>query len=261
MRLGSLVVCLFTFFGSYASVQDSLGMEKDTITDITYVKYFVEPGETIYALSTSYGVSISRLMEINPELEDGLKVGQVLLIPYNEEFFARKQAKEKEENIVTHEVQPGETLYSISRKYNVGIGEILKWNGMELKAGQKIVVGSSTTPQVASAKPVDSVKENSEPVKEEPKGTTISTVSSASVAPNEEVKEPVEVVIPTESVKTYNYDPSLRQIMIIPFDPHLYFSDADDAIAEVSNIPRVKVREVFRRRTPCLAHSSKLPEL
>ncbi len=255
MRLGSLIVCLLAFFCSYASIQDSLGVERDTITNITYVKYFVEPGETIYALSTSYGVSISQLMEINPELEDGLKVGQVLLIPYNEEFFARKKAKEEKEDLVVHEVQPGETLYSISRKYNVGIGEILKWNGMGLKAGQKIVVGPNSeakTKAAASTEPI-AVEVKPEPKKTEPKETTISTVSSASVAPKEIVVEvPVEVVIPKETVKTYNYDPSLRQIMVIPFDPHLYFSDADDAIAEVSNIPRVKVREVFRRRLNAL---------
>ena len=41
-------------------------------------------------------------------------------------------------------------------------------------------------------------------------------------------------------------------LLIIPFDPHLYFSDADDEIAARSKIPRVKVREVFRRRMDAL---------
>lgn len=242
MKLGSLIICLLSFFGTFASIQDSIGVEKDTITKITYVKYFVEPGETIYRLSTNYGVSISSLMEINPELEEGLKVGQVLLIPYNESFFERKREKEKEgANRVYHQVKPGETLYSLSKKYNVGIAEILKWNGMDLKAGQKVVVGvdqkeSNTTEQVQ--KTTDA------------KPKTMSTQSSASVQTVEEIKS--EVVIPKEKVKTYNFDPDLRQILVVPFDPHLYFSDADDAIAEVSNIPRVKVREVFRRRLNAL---------
>lgn len=252
MKFWSLIICLFSFLGTYASIQDSVGTELDTVTNVTYVKYFVEPGETIYKLSTSYGVSISKLMEINPELEEGLKVGQVLLIPYNKEFFERKRAKEKaEDNLVTHEVKPGETLYSISRKYNVGIGEILKWNGMELKAGQKIVVGS--TPEVV--KDADFSKEESEiEVKKDPKINTMSSVSSASLSKTDEEKkaEVKEVIIPKEKVSVYNFDPSLRQILVVPFDPHLYFSDADDAIAEVSNIPRVKVRDVFRRRLNAL---------
>ena len=46
----------------------------------------------------------------------------------------------------------------------------------------------------------------------------------------------------------YDYDPDFQQVLIVPFDPHLYFSDADDEIAARSNIHRTMVREVFRRR-------------
>ncbi|MGB3618166.1 MAG: peptidoglycan-binding protein, partial [Catalinimonas sp.] len=38
------------------------------------------------------------------------------------------------------------------------------------------------------------------------------------------------------------------RILVIPFDPYLYFSDADEEIAQGSNLPRPEVRHYFRRR-------------
>src|SRR5690606_6251768 len=39
-----------------------------------------------------------------------------------------------------------------------------------------------------------------------------------------------------------------QRILVVPFDPYLYFSDADDEIARHSKIPRQNVRHVFRGR-------------
>ncbi len=44
----------------------------------------------------------------------------------------------------THEVQPGETLFSISRQYDVTVGDLRRWNDLEsdnLSNGQEILVG------------------------------------------------------------------------------------------------------------------------
>ena len=41
-------------------------------------------------------------------------------------------------------------------------------------------------------------------------------------------------------------------MLVIPFDPYLYFSDADDEIASVSKMQRTKVRQAFRRRLNAL---------
>lgn len=45
---------------------------------------------------------------------------------------------------ITHEVKPGETLYSISRQYNCTVEQLREWNpemGSVLKSGEKLVVG------------------------------------------------------------------------------------------------------------------------
>ena len=110
----------------------------------------------------------------------------------------------------------------------------------------------TTHPSAAVPKVVENTK------KEVPV-TTPAETSKKEVKPvNAETKPVVEnksIVQEAEVVKQtyrYRFDTTLQQVLIIPFDPHLYFSDADDEIAKASNIPRVKVREVFRRRLDAL---------
>ncbi|HOA47002.1 MAG TPA: LysM peptidoglycan-binding domain-containing protein [Paludibacteraceae bacterium] len=49
-----------------------------------YEYYVVPPKQTLYSLSRQKGVSIDELVELNPELKDGLKAGQTLKIPIKE---------------------------------------------------------------------------------------------------------------------------------------------------------------------------------
>lgn len=48
-------------------------------TDTANIKmHRVEQGQTLYSLAKQYGTTVEKLMELNPELKDGLKIGQVL---------------------------------------------------------------------------------------------------------------------------------------------------------------------------------------
>ena len=261
-----LVVVFFTLnvHASTLGIQDSVGTK--TEAGKTFIQYLVSPGETIYRISTSYGVSISELLEINPTLENGLKVGQVLLIPFRPTLQHKEQGateihvQNNESSEVVHTVQPGETLYSLSRKYKVSVGDLLKWNGMELQAGQKIVVNKEG-PKTPDQAP-EEVKVVEEPVVVKPKPQPVVTPRVVETTPKEEVKETIIVAPKNQAVTLeqevtkqhyrYRFDSTLKQVLIVPFDPHLYFSDADDEIARGSNINRVKVREVFRRRLDAL---------
>src|SRR6478609_7651170 len=151
-KLYTLIVLLVAVQGTViAGVKDSLGVTK--INSKLHVRYMVEPSETLYGISTKYGISADDLIEINPELEYGLKVGQIINIPYNPESIARSRKVEapKADNKVYHKVQPGETLYSLAKRYNTTVDQLMKWNNMDLKAGQEIVVGEN--PQTATVTP------------------------------------------------------------------------------------------------------------
>lgn len=44
-------------------------------------EYIVKPKETLYSLSTQFGISQEKLIELNPELKDGLKDGMIIKVP------------------------------------------------------------------------------------------------------------------------------------------------------------------------------------
>ncbi len=234
-----------------ASPLDSIGITKQDGN--FYIKYLVEPGETVYRISTKYGIPVSDLLEENPELEKGLKTGMVLLIPYLPEKKPKGNADE-ESGQTYHIVEKGETFFSLSRKYNIPISDLLKQNNVELKTGQKIIVTKTVT-QIAQKQPeIDPKKTEFNAVKkdvikkEEPKSPDVpKPVENQKALSKPEVPASQVLVASTE---TYNpdYVNSTKKVIVIPFDPYLYFSDADDEIAAVSKMNRTKVRQAFRKR-------------
>lgn len=67
----------------------------------------VKPGETLYAISKMYGVTINSIKDSNPDISESLKAGTKLTIPTSGN------------NSIYYTIQPKETLYSISKKYNI----------------------------------------------------------------------------------------------------------------------------------------------
>jgi LysM repeat protein len=257
-----LLLILITSILSHAGIKDSVGVTK--VNDKLHVQYMVSPGETIYGISTKYGIPVSDLLEINPELESGLKVGQVIIFPYSPEL----KAKGPDDNSIVHKVQPGETLYGIAKKYNTSVNELMRLNNMQLKAGQDLVVGYKNQPKNPANTP-STPPARVEP-KEELKGPEPkekNTTTAVTNTPPKEVKEVKEEAKEVKEVKDaskapaepvaktivpYDFDKSMKQILVIPFDPYLYFSDADAEIAAKSNIAMPKVRQMFRRRLNAL---------
>lgn len=245
-----------------AERQDSVGITK--INGILHLRYMVSPGETIYRISTTYKVSVSDLMDINPELENGLKTGQILSIPYNLDVQnsnlhnpktnTPKVATQKNnitedtltENGVIHTIQPGETYTSIAKKYQISIDELLKVNKIALKIGQKIVINDKLKANVLQ-KSEDKSNNNQQAPQ---KVVTSTPILQPIVANNtkQQLSEDASIVplIPIE------YSNIKSNLLVIPFDPYLYFSDADDEIASVSKMPRTKIRQAFRRRLSAL---------
>jgi LysM repeat protein len=227
----------------------------------------VSPGETIYRISTKYKVPISDLIELNPELEGGLKVGQIISIPYNP-ALALKEEKENTISIANnddnntsttennssksniHIVQAGETLYGLSKKYGVSVEELKKWNNFDLKVGQQIVISNPNNSFSPAPKTI--VKSEETSTTQKPTNNTNTTTPKIDNNPLAKNSLSTEKTTPITSPTPYPYDPSMKQVLIIPFDPYLYFSDADDEIAAASNMHRTKIRQVFRRRMNAL---------
>lgn len=105
-------------------------------------KHTIAKGETLYSISKKYNVSADDLIKSNPELKDGVKENAIIIIPGSAKNGSGGASVSKTSlSKFDYVVQPGETLYSISRKLNVSVDELIKNNPMAkdgISAGQNL---------------------------------------------------------------------------------------------------------------------------
>ncbi|GGA86514.1 hypothetical protein GCM10008015_29030 [Flavobacterium palustre] len=106
----------------------------------------VLPKETKFSIAKKYGITIAELEKKNPEIVANLTVGSHLLIkgtPAKTPVSAQKETPKREvitasvKKYVTYEVKPKETLYSLSKMFDLSQEELLTLNP-ELKNGVEI---------------------------------------------------------------------------------------------------------------------------
>ena len=86
------------------------------------VTYIVKRGDTLYSIANSYGTTVDAIKSLNNLTNNTLTIGQELYIPEGtiiEEF-----------DYVVYKVEPGDTLYSIARKYNTTPDAIKSYNNL-----------------------------------------------------------------------------------------------------------------------------------
>ncbi len=111
--------------------------------------YRVCPGDTLWSISRHFGVSISSLLKANNlSNPDRLKVGQSLVIPPSQKVAASSR------DYVFYEIQKGDTLWSLSRRFKVSMELLASVNNLTersiLRIGQKIRIPSHLTPNYGS---------------------------------------------------------------------------------------------------------------
>lgn len=99
-------------------------------------------GETLMEISQRYGVQLSRLVDYNNLSPiEKLSAGKVVnLKPVALEDMSSPARRTR---TVIHEVGPKEGLYAISRKYNVSVENLRKWNNLttdSLHVGQQLII-------------------------------------------------------------------------------------------------------------------------
>ena len=128
------ILCLGLLNGRLmAAPADSLRVE--TINGQVYVIHKVDKGETLYSISKRYGASMNDIAEASPDVKNGLKAGMTIRVPYQK--TQNTPAKK------IHTVAKGETLYAISRVYDVSYQQLMAWNDLDdtdLKIGQRLTI-------------------------------------------------------------------------------------------------------------------------
>ena len=104
-------------------------------------KYLVQPKETKWRLAYLYGITIQELEQLNPQIKDGLKIGQEIVIPKR----TVEETKALEEAFNYYKVKPKEGFYRLEKKLGVTEADLIALNptlpetglqeGMILKIG------------------------------------------------------------------------------------------------------------------------------
>ncbi len=109
---------------------------KSTASAVNTGSHKVKKGDTLYSIARVYGVKLNDIYAANKGLKaSALKVGKTIKIP-------NSQIKTVALN-TTHTVQSGDTLWSISRKYDMNVDTLMQVNNLpntKLKLGQKLIV-------------------------------------------------------------------------------------------------------------------------
>lgn len=202
-------------YGNKPYVRDSLRTESRN--GLTFVLHKVDPGQTLYSLSKRYNCPISDVIEANPALSGGfaIKVGQEISFPVTKKgspakinipspkpvdskWPAENSGKIEESTEIEkppvvpafHVVKDGETVYSISRLYNLPQEDLIRMNAivdLRISPDEKLLVDKN----YVSAQKHGSIKEiaavervkkiNTVIIPKEHKGRKITEVGMAQV--------------------------------------------------------------------------------
>ena len=97
--------------------------------------YTVKAGDTLWGISNQFGVSVTDLSNLNNVNAQNLQIGQVLKIP--------STSGTNPNTMFMYTVVKGDSLYSIAKKYNTTVDEIVKLNNLKntnLSIGQVLQI-------------------------------------------------------------------------------------------------------------------------
>ena len=87
-------------------------------------QHVIDSSDNINKIAQKYGVLKEQIIELNPNINDTIISGKIILIP--ERVEKKGQRKEVRELVTykTHITKRKETIYSISKKYGITIDEL-----------------------------------------------------------------------------------------------------------------------------------------
>ena len=107
------------------------------------IVYRVRAGETLSSIARRHGMPVTTLARLNNiGTADSLVKGQRLVIKASSRRFRGEGAETGRR--VTYTVRRGDTVYSISKQFQVSVPQLKSWNGLnqhhQIKAGQHLVM-------------------------------------------------------------------------------------------------------------------------
>lgn len=89
-----------------------------TAQNIEHFKHIVQSGETLPAIADKYGMTTNQISVFNPNLSENVVSGQSINIPLSSK------------GCINYKISSGETLYSISKRFQVSLNAIYEVNNI-----------------------------------------------------------------------------------------------------------------------------------
>lgn len=142
-----LYISLFCFFfvsSIYADTAQEYPVRN--IDGKSYYEYTIVQGDGLYGIARRFGIKQSDLHEANPNLDTNIKAGDKILIPIKEDEIMPK---------AVHVVQPKQTLYGISKLYDISVDSLISMNPDAvngIRVGETLVLSytENVEPQTAA---------------------------------------------------------------------------------------------------------------
>ena len=116
----------------------------------SYFLHTIEKGQSLYSISSMYGVSQADIIRLNPGCDEKIYAGQTIKIP---------QKKTAQQSEIFHTIQAGETLYKLTIVYNISAKAICEANpglsAENFRIGQVIRIPSASEVSIVTTETVN----------------------------------------------------------------------------------------------------------
>ena len=181
--------------------------------------YVVKKGDSLYSIASKYNTTVDEIKRLNNLKTNNLSIGQILNIP----------AIKSTDSTQTYIVQSGDSLYSISKKFNISIDELKKINNLTnntLQIGQVLKLSSDDSSNVYVVKKGDSLYSIAKKY-----NTTVDELKKVNNLSTNNLSIGQKLKIPTESDIDANYT--------------LYTVKSGDSLYSIANKYNVTVNEII----------------
>lgn len=111
----------------------------DAQNGLKTIEHKVEKGQTLYFISKKYDMSVQDIMRFNPQIGKDMIVKEGMIL----KIYAKPSVAPNVNNNKYHIVEKGQTLYSVSKMYNISVDDLIYLNKLDnptISIGDKIIV-------------------------------------------------------------------------------------------------------------------------
>ncbi len=154
---------------------------------VSWIRHRIKNGESLSQIARRYRTTVPALSAANDLKDSSIRAGRHLLVPVAskgqdsyrlsaQQRLQRTKSRNRDGQRTEHLVRSGDTLWELSKSYQVSVRKLAAWNGMApgdtLRVGQKLVIWTKSP---ASAHPVARVRRVHYTVR---RGDSLSRISS-----------------------------------------------------------------------------------